>query len=146
MQRMGAILILDNDHMITDLLSEILSDEGYVVHAPFHWASGHTSFPAQSPALILLDDALPAITVAAAQEYARSYPARVPIVMTTTSHSIAPSITRSCVECLVKPFEIDDLLVCVARYVRLPRSSLQRLFTADSSDTALMLSGNLMEC
>jgi len=32
----------------------------------------------------------------------------------------------------MKPFGIDDLLACVARYVHLPRSGTQRLLTAPS--------------
>ena len=71
MQRMGAILILDNDCAIVERICEILSDEGYVM----------------------------------------------------------------------KPFEIGVLLWYVAPYVRLPRSGVQRLLTADSSEIAQTLLG-----
>jgi hypothetical protein len=33
MQRMGVIIILDNDRAIVELITEVLSDAGYVVRA-----------------------------------------------------------------------------------------------------------------
>ena len=138
MQRLGAILILDNERAIVQLIGETLSDEGYLVRTSFDCASSL----AQSPALILLDSAMPARTVAEALEYTRSLSYPVPVVITTTSPSIAAtSLLRVCTECLMKPFEIDALISCVARYVRLPCNDFQRLRSADSSETALTLSG-----
>jgi DNA-binding response OmpR family regulator len=143
MQRMGTILVLDNDRSIAELISAILSDEGYVVrttldsHPPWGARAG------QPPALIVLDLALPARTVATVRDYARRrFPFEVPVVITTTNSSIATDTVRGGGTCLMKPFALDELLGCVAPYVRLPRDETQPLLAVkpqERPDTARRL-------
>jgi DNA-binding NtrC family response regulator len=95
MQRMGAILILDNDRAIVELIAEVLSDEGYLVRTSFDGSSSRTSIAAPPLALILLDSAMSAIGVATALEYGHSRPSDVPVVLTTTSPSIAGAMSRA---------------------------------------------------
>jgi DNA-binding response OmpR family regulator len=46
-------------------------------------------------------------------------PAIIPIVvMTTAPHDAAPLLMLGVGECLAKPFDLDELLACVARYVQ----------------------------
>jgi hypothetical protein len=40
------------------------------------------------------------------------------VLMTTAPHEVAPLLGLASIACLVKPFDLDDLLACVARYVR----------------------------
>jgi DNA-binding response OmpR family regulator len=136
MQRMGAILVFDNDQSIADLLTDLLSDEGYAVRTTLDGAPARTSRPEQPPALIVLDLALPAPTVAAVRHYARShYLPNVPVVITTTSPSRAAADTAtSGDQALLKPFALDDLLVCVASYVHLPHRQTLPLLMIDPSN------------
>ena len=128
MQRMGAILVLDNDPNIAELITAILSDEGYVVRTTLPGVPGQVTSTMQPPALIVLDLALPSLTVAAVRDYARRhYPFKVPVVITTTNPSITADIAQEGSAYLLKPFALDDLLMCVARYVPLPRDQTQPL-------------------
>jgi DNA-binding response OmpR family regulator len=49
MQRMGAILVFDNDRSISDLLTEILSDEGYAVRTTLDGSSAPVGRSEQPP-------------------------------------------------------------------------------------------------
>jgi len=119
MRTSGSILVIDNEPTLVDLLLEILTDAGYVAYAA---AGARTlaAIAAHLPALILLDMHLPGVSSAllVAQIRAGSS-ARLPIVlMTTASLNAAPLLSAGAIECLDKPFDIDDLLACVGRYVQ----------------------------
>jgi CheY-like chemotaxis protein len=115
----GSILVVDNEPTIVDLLLEVLTDAGYVAYAV---EGAHTlaAIAAHLPALVLLDMHLPGVSSAWLVAQIRTgSSARLPIVlMTTTSHDAAPLLSAGAIECLDKPFDIDDLLVCVGRYVQ----------------------------
>jgi DNA-binding response OmpR family regulator len=133
MQRMGAILVLDNDCTIVELISAILSDEGYVVGTTLASNSPFAAILAEPPALILLDSALPTLTKAAVLEYARGASGIPVIIMTTNQSNAAEQRALDRKECLVKPFLLDDLLAYVARYVRLPCTEAEQLSIAKPS-------------
>ncbi|MEO7910371.1 MAG: sigma-54-dependent Fis family transcriptional regulator, partial [Roseiflexaceae bacterium] len=40
------------------------------------------------------------------------------VVMTTAPRDAAPLLVRGASECLAKPFNLNELLACVARYVQ----------------------------
>jgi DNA-binding NtrC family response regulator len=127
MLRMGAILVFENDYNIAELISAILSDEGYTVRTTLDSLPVWAARPEQLPALIVLDLALPPRTVTMVRDYARRrFPFEVPVVITTTNPAIAIADTRrEGVEYLLKPFALEDLLACVARYVQLPCGETQ---------------------
>jgi hypothetical protein len=62
MQRMGAIVVFDNECNIVDLMTEILSDMGSTVRTAFESTSAPTAGANLAPAL--LDLALSARTIA----------------------------------------------------------------------------------
>ena len=73
-----------------------------------------------SPALILLDMGRLGLRGAALiAQVRRAGPAILPIVlMTTTPREARLLLVPGSIECLDKPFDIDDVLVRVARYVQ----------------------------
>jgi len=40
------------------------------------------------------------------------------VLLSTVSHHAAPLLVPGRIECLDKPFDLDDLLACIARYVQ----------------------------
>jgi hypothetical protein len=40
------------------------------------------------------------------------------LLLSIVSHHAAPLLVPRLIECLDKPFDLDDLLACVARYVQ----------------------------
>jgi CheY-like chemotaxis protein len=119
-QRTGSILVIDNNPTITDLILDILTDAGYVAYAAPDGAGALAAIAHHSPALLLLDIYMP--DMSSAELIARLYqagPATLPIVlMSTQPRDAAPLLVPGVIECLAKPFDIDELLVCVARYVQ----------------------------
>jgi CheY-like chemotaxis protein len=120
MPRTGSILVVDNEPTIVDLLVEILTDEGYVVYSSPNGADALAIIARHPPALILLDMQIPDISAAELIAQLRAGGlATLPIVLlSTVSLHAAPLRVPGRIECLDKPFDLDDLLACVARYVQ----------------------------
>jgi CheY-like chemotaxis protein len=118
-QRNGNILVIDQDPTTVALLIEILTDAGYVAYAasPREALAAIVRYP---PALILLDMRMPSRGGAALLAQVREGgAANLPIVvMTTAPREAASLLIAEVIEVLAKPFELDDLLDCVARYVQ----------------------------
>jgi len=125
----GSILVVDFEPTIVDLLVEILTDAGYVAYSALPGAPALAAIARYPPALLLLDIRRPAMDGAALIAGVREVaPATMPIVVLTTApRAIAPLIVPESIELLAKPFDLDDLLVCVARHVRPAQAADQRL-------------------
>jgi two-component system nitrogen regulation response regulator GlnG len=123
----GNILIVDQDSTIVDLLIEILTDAGYVAYAasPSEALAAIVRYP---PTLLLLDMWMPGLGGAALIARVREVgAASMPIVvMTTAPYEAAPLLIAEAIEVLAKPFDLDDLLECVARYVQPAQAVVQR--------------------
>jgi len=123
MQRTGSILVIENEPTTIDLILDLLTDAGYVTHSVPDGSGALNAVARHPPALMLVDMCLPDMSSAEliAQLYGAD-PASIPIVpivlMTTMPRKAAPLLVRGLIECLAKPFDIDDLLACVARYVQ----------------------------
>ena len=128
-QRTGNILVVDYEPTIADLLIEILTEAGYIAYSMPPGAPALAAIARYMPALLLLDIRRPAIDGAALIAQVREVaPATMPIVVLTTApRAIAPLIVPESIELLAKPFDLDDLLVCVARHVRPAQAVDQRL-------------------
>ena len=127
MQRTGNILIIDPDSTIVTLLIEILTGAGYVAYAasPGEALAAIIRYP---PALLLLEMRMPGLGGAALIAQLREGgAASMPIVvMTTAPREAAPLLLAEAIEVLAKPFDLDDLLECVARYVQPAQAVDQR--------------------
>jgi DNA-binding response OmpR family regulator len=124
----GSILIIDREPTIVDLLVEILTDAGYIAYTTPDDASALAAIAHLPPALLLLDLGRPGTHGAMRIEtLRRACLASMPIVlMTTAPYDAAPLLVPGVIECLTKPFDLDALLACVARYLR-PAQALQPL-------------------
>ena len=129
MQRNGSILVVDDEPTIVDLLIEILTDAGYVAYSAPDGAGPLDAIARHRPALLMLGVRMPGLhgapLIAQVREIGR---ATMPIVVMTTAPRDADRLLVSeSIECLAKPFDLDDLLVCVARYVQPSQAAGQRL-------------------
>ena len=120
MQPTGSILVIDRESTIVELLVEILTDAGYIAYTTPDGAGARVAIARHRPALILLDVGCPGVQDAALIAHLRAAdPAIIPIVvMTTAPRDAAPLLMLGVGECLAKPFDLDELLACVARYVQ----------------------------
>ena len=120
MRPTGSILVIDREPTIADLLIEILTDAGYVAYTAPDGAGARVAIARHRPALILLDVGRPGMCGVELIAHVRAAdPAIIPIIVMTTAPRDAGSLLVLGVgECLAKPFDLDELLACVARYVQ----------------------------
>jgi DNA-binding response OmpR family regulator len=127
-------LVVDHEPTIVELLVELLTDEGYIVYGAADGAAACAALALHLPMLILLDLGMPAMSaVQLIAQIREACLTTVPIVlMTTEPRDVERLIGPGSVECLAKPFDLDDLLACVACHVQLaqpPDHALARCAT-----------------
>ena len=119
MSKLGDILVVENDDLIRALLTETLSEEGYVVRSVSDRAGMHRALDIQPPDLLLCDvdlDRGPGLSLIDDVHVLHS--AAVPMVLLTTNVWTARSLARQGLTfCLLKPYDLDDLLSSVARNI-----------------------------
>jgi CheY-like chemotaxis protein len=120
MQQSSSVLVVDDQTEIVDLIVDFLRDEGYNVYGVTDGVSALAAIEAHPPALILLDMFMPHMTGIELWEYLqRQHLATIPVVLMTASPSAAENLlAQGATGYLAKPFDLDQLLACVARYVR----------------------------
>ncbi len=120
------ILVVDDDASLRRLLFWTLTEEGYSVLEASDGAVALARVHEATPGLILLDMRMPVLD---GWEFARRYRARpgphAPIVCVTAAADAAAVAARGtqigAVASLSKPFDLDELLALVRRYLR-PRA------------------------
>lgn len=120
------ILIADDEPTMVELLTELLTDEGYDVSTLPDGANTLLPTTGQVPALIMLDVGLTSGRAAARIERVRrAVPGRPPILlMSTEPGEVEPLRAAGAVEWLAKPFDLPDLLACITRYA-VPEQALE---------------------
>jgi two-component system response regulator MtrA len=112
-----AIVIVEDDPLISQFLSEVLSDEGYTVRVYPDGRSGLAAIIAQPPALVLLDLNLPSMAGEDVLVHIRhQLGAALPVVIMTASTQRQNWVAQGATAFLAKPFDVEELLTCVARY------------------------------
>jgi DNA-binding response OmpR family regulator len=124
----GRILIVEDEASTRDLLQMVLEGQGYVVEAVPDGASAVTRIQAGGIDLVLLDVLLPGLYGMAVLRQVRAAPGgeRLPIVLLTAladeGHRRA-GLAAGANDYVAKPFDLDDLLVRVRRWVRTGRGA-----------------------
>jgi DNA-binding response OmpR family regulator len=120
MIRQGTILVAEADAALAALLIEVLGDEGYVVQIAASGADALAALQANRLDLALIDLSLPGMDGRELLSAARAQPIDVPIVIMTTGSLAADELMAAGAQAgLYKPFELDELLACVAQHIRL---------------------------
>ena len=124
MQRASDILVVDDETPIVDLIVDVLQDEGYKVRSATSGTAAIAAIDDQLPALILVDMYMPQMTGVQLVEHLRQHQlAEIPVVLMTAAQSAQGLLTGYNVDYLAKPFDIEDLLRCVARHAGPPEPS-----------------------
>jgi DNA-binding response OmpR family regulator len=119
MSSLGTILIVEDDAAIADVLVAILTEKGYAVQVAASGTDALAALQTEQIDLALLDLYLPGMSGREVLHAVRAQQIDVPIVIMTAStraadHQVVPGARA----CLVKPFELDELLACVAQHIR----------------------------
>ncbi|MCC6626203.1 MAG: response regulator [Chloroflexi bacterium] len=111
-----ALLVVDDDPAIRDLLELVLTAEGYTVALAASGVEALRQIGPVSPALVLLDDAMPGLTGCEVVRTLRAQGWAVPIlVLSAGDDSACAAAASGATAFLAKPFDLDELLRTVAR-------------------------------
>jgi CheY-like chemotaxis protein len=120
------LMIVDDDDDLRDVLSDIMTAQGYEVAA---FADGRAALAALergvTPFLILLDLMMPGMSgwEFRAAQLENPTLAPIPVVVVTAAGNVSDGArTLSSVEVLHKPFTLEILLRVVARHAAAPRA------------------------
>lgn len=112
------ILVVDDQHEITDMIAETLHDEGYSVRAAHDGASALAEIERRCPDLLILDVAMPILCGDEVLRRLRSEgPHDLPVILMTADR--APERYRSlgANEILRKPFDIAAMVEAVESFL-----------------------------
>jgi DNA-binding response OmpR family regulator len=120
MQIAGDILVVDDDQPTVELIAELLTDEGYTVRAALTPSDARVLLLERRPDLVLIDLHIPGkngdVLVCDLKDDGL---AGVPILLMTADTRAAQELSMEGIAyCLVKPFDLDELVGCVAKHVR----------------------------
>jgi two-component system response regulator QseB len=110
------LLVVDDDHELTSMLAEILSDTGYLVDVARDGHSGLHLALTRSYDVLIIDRKMPAIEGVGLVTRLRKVGLRQPVLMLTARGTLADRVeglNAGADDYLVKPFEFDELLARV---------------------------------
>jgi DNA-binding response OmpR family regulator len=118
MQNNGTILVVD-DALNVEFITLALYDEGYRVRAARDLSQARAEIALRRPDLILLDaDVSGMIGALLAEDLHKDGLTDVPIVIMTEDVAAVRGLPWGGIaDCLIKPFDLDDLLTCVLQYI-----------------------------
>jgi CheY-like chemotaxis protein len=119
MDKLKKIMIADDDPGILDAVGIMLEYEGYEVHSTLNGASLLT-MDSEFPDLVLLDIWMSGIDGRDICRHLKKNPhtGKIPVVLISASKDIERSAMEAGADdFLAKPFEIDDLLEKIEKYI-----------------------------
>ncbi len=120
----ATVLVVEDDPDLAALVEMILTDAGYAVRTAPDGAAALRRVHEGMPGLILLDMRMPVMN---GWEFAREFRVRwgraAPIVVVTAAENAQLRAEEIGADgCLEKPFELDDVLAMVSRFLGPPGS------------------------
>jgi CheY-like chemotaxis protein len=115
---MSHVLVVEDDADLLGLMEMILAEAGHTVRTAADGRQALARVAEEMPAVILLDMRMP---VMSGWEFAREFRARyghaAPIVVVTAAENAKARAAEIGAEAwLAKPFDLDDVLLVVARF------------------------------
>lgn len=110
--------MVDDQIDIVELVVDFLRDEGYQVTGVTDGITALSLIESERPRLVLLDMLMPQMTGMELWQHLQQQYNDTAVVLMTASPSLAESLLpQPQTDYLAKPFDLDQLLDCVARYV-----------------------------
>lgn len=124
-----AVLAVDDDPSILELVKDILAGEGYAVEGARNGVEALASLERKRPCVILLDMRMPALdgwgVAAELRRRGLSYPV---VVVTAAENARGWAAEIGADAYLAKPFQLSELLQVVSRFCRGSGSSGEASF------------------
>jgi CheY-like chemotaxis protein len=119
LKKRRTVLVVDDDRDLRELLAAVLSSAGYEVLTAENGAAALSVLRTVLPELIILDLMMPVMNGWQFREAQTALPdyARIPVICLSGHHAARHQASTIGIKaCVVKPFEIDDLLQVVNRF------------------------------
>ncbi len=119
MEERPTVLIVDDDPGVHEMLTDVLSDEGYDVIAALNGREGLERLHERKPDVILLDLMMPVMDGWRFREEMRHIEGAnaIPVVVLSATHSIVDAAKQIQADgYIAKPFDLDQLLAKLADY------------------------------
>jgi CheY-like chemotaxis protein len=107
-----SILVVDDNHDVALVLSELLTEEGYRVRCAFDGQAALREIAREPPALVLADVMMPHPDGVTLAKQLRPLDGGIPVVLLS---AVYDDVDVPGVHFLPKPFELDELLRLIAR-------------------------------
>jgi two-component system, cell cycle response regulator DivK len=116
------ILVVEDDAIMQKMALKILRSRGFSCELAVTGREAVAKAAALHPGLILMDLSLPEMNGWEATRALKADPALATIpVVAVTAHAMVgdkeTALAAGCAECLTKPYELDELIVVVERYL-----------------------------
>ena len=114
------ILVVEDDHNISDLIRMYLEKEGFEVRIAYDGGKAVEEYDAKAPDMVLLDIMLPVMDGWAVCAHIREK-GKTPIIMLTAKSEVNDRITgleMGADDYLVKPFEMKELMARINAVLR----------------------------
>jgi two-component system response regulator GlrR len=115
----GTILVVDDDAFSVEFITLALHDEGYRVLAADDLSQARAEIALRRPNLVLLDvDTSGMMGTLLVQDLHKDGLSDVPIVIITDDVGAVRGLPWGGIaDCLLKPFDLDELLTCVTQFL-----------------------------
>jgi DNA-binding response OmpR family regulator len=119
MQINGTILVVDDDALSTEFITLALHDEGYRVRTADDLSQARAEIALHRPNLVLLNvDRSGMMGTLLVQDLHKDGLTDVPMVIITDDVGAVRGLPWGGIaDCLLKPFDLDELLACVTQYI-----------------------------
>lgn len=116
----GDILVVDDDEPTAAFIAEVLTDEGYRVRTALNPADARAIITTWQPDLALIDLLLPGkMGDVLASDLQDDGLTNIPVIIMTADAQAADKLSMAGLAfCLMKPFDLHDLLECIATHIR----------------------------
>lgn len=116
------ILVVEDDPMMQRMALKILSVHGYRCEVAGNGREAIAMVERRRPSLVLMDLSLPEMNGWDAARALKANPqlSSIPIIATTAHAMVGDresALEAGCDDCLTKPYEIDQLVSMVARFI-----------------------------
>jgi CheY-like chemotaxis protein len=112
------VVVVDDEAEIVQLINEVLSDEGYRVGTARDAEGALRGVEQLQPAMLLIDYSIPGMNGGEVVARLRaSGHTTLPMVLMSASSQVGMLSGSAVTAFLEKPFDLDALLACVARFI-----------------------------
>ncbi|AHC14478.1 sigma-54-dependent transcriptional regulator [Salinispira pacifica] len=135
------VLIIDDEKNIRESLSKLLEMDGFSAEAADHPVLAQEMLEAKTYACILLDLRMPDIDGLEMLDWIKQRGIQTPVMMMSAHGDIQDAVSalhKGAMDYLVKPFDIDELLIRMKRIIEAHQTSLRLragIIAAESSGT-----------